>query len=72
MPGRRDELLDAIRTRAAVLKKIREFFDQRDFVEVTTPCLVSAPDPAVHLDSFETRVTLPGGEQPGDAEHQFA
>jgi lysyl-tRNA synthetase class 2 len=63
MPGRRDSLLDAIRVRAAVLKKIREFFDQRDFVEVTTPCLVTAPDPAVHLDSFETRVTLPGGEQ---------
>jgi lysyl-tRNA synthetase class 2 len=63
MPGRRDELLEAIRTRATVLKKIREFFDQRDFVEVTTPCLMTAPDPAVHLDSFETRVTLPGGKQ---------
>ena len=63
MPGRRDNLLDSIRTRAFVLKKIREFFDQRDFLEVTTPCLVTAPDPAVHLDSFETRVTLPGGER---------
>jgi lysyl-tRNA synthetase class 2 len=63
MPGRRDNLLDAIRTRAIVLKKIREFFNQRGFVEVTTPCLVAAPDPAVHLDSFETRVRLPGGEK---------
>ena len=63
MVGRRDNLLDTIRIRATVLKKIREFFDQRDFAEVTTPCLVTAPDPAVHLDSFETRVTLPGGEQ---------
>ena len=62
MPGRRDSLLDAIRTRATVLNKIREFFDQRDFVEVTTPCLVTAPDPAVHLDSFETQVKIPGGE----------
>jgi lysyl-tRNA synthetase class 2 len=61
MPGRRDSLLETIRVRATVLKKIREFFDQRDFVEVTTPCLVTAPDPAVHLDSFETRVMLPGG-----------
>jgi len=63
MPGRRDSLLDAIRVRATVLKKIREFFNHRDFVEVTTPCLVTAPDPAVHLDSFETHLTLPGGER---------
>jgi lysyl-tRNA synthetase class 2 len=63
MPGRRDSILDAIRARATVLKKIREFFDQRDFVEVTTPCLVTAPDPAVHLDSFETQVALPTGEK---------
>jgi len=63
MPGRRDSLLDTIRIRASVLKKTREFFDQRDFVEVTTPCLVAAPDPAVHLDSFETGVRMPGGEQ---------
>jgi lysyl-tRNA synthetase class 2 len=62
MPGRRNNLLDAIRTRAKVLKKIREFFDQRGFVEVTTPCLVTAPDPAVHLDSFETGLKLPGGK----------
>jgi len=63
MPGRRNNLLDTIRIRASVLKKIRDFFDQRDFVEVTTPCLVAAPDPAVHLESFETRVSLPRGEQ---------
>ena len=61
MPGRRDSLLEAIRTRAFVLKKIREFFDQRGFLEVTTPCLVTAPDPAVHLDSFETELKLDGG-----------
>jgi lysyl-tRNA synthetase class 2 len=58
MPGKRD---NAIRARANVLKQIRDFFDQRGFVEVTTPCLVSAPDPAVHLDNFETELKLEGG-----------
>jgi len=60
-PVSRACLLDAIRTRAGVLKKIREFFDRRGFLEVTTPCLVTAPDPAVHLDSFETELKLAGG-----------
>jgi lysyl-tRNA synthetase class 2 len=63
MPGRRDSLLDVIRTRAGVLKKIREFFDERGFFEVTTPCLVTSPDPAVHLDSFETELKLAGGRR---------
>ena len=62
-PVSRACLLDAIRARASVLKKIREFFDQRGFVEVSTPCLVTAPDPAVHLDSFETDLSLPGGKK---------
>lgn len=60
MPVSRACLLDTIRARASVLKKIREFFDRLGFVEVTTPCLVTAPDPAVHLESFETELELEG------------
>lgn len=48
--GRRKRLLEG---RAAVMRAIRAFFDQRDFVEVDTPAMVPSPGLDVHLDAFE-------------------
>ncbi|MBN2495669.1 MAG: EF-P lysine aminoacylase GenX [Deltaproteobacteria bacterium] len=58
------DLLDCLRARARVLSGLRRFFEQRGFVEVHTPCLVFAPDPALHLDSFRTELRLPAGRGP--------
>ncbi len=43
-----------LRLRASLLKAVRGFFDSRGFLEVETPALLAAPDPAPHLDSFVT------------------
>lgn len=43
-----------IEARAHLLAAIREHFALRGFLEVTTPRLVPAPDPALHLALFET------------------
>jgi elongation factor P--(R)-beta-lysine ligase len=48
------DLLETLRIRAWILRAIRRFFDDRGFVEVTTPYLIATADPAVHLDSFST------------------
>ncbi|RMH38914.1 MAG: EF-P lysine aminoacylase GenX [Deltaproteobacteria bacterium] len=39
----------ALETRARVLRAIRAFFDERDFLEVETPLLVPSPGLEVHL-----------------------
>ena len=43
-----------LRLRASLLKAVRGFFDGRGFLEVETPALLTASDPAPHLDSFVT------------------
>jgi lysyl-tRNA synthetase class 2 len=48
------ELYDRMHMRARLLASIRRFFDKDDYLEVTTPCLTLAPDPAPHLQSFTT------------------
>lgn len=48
--GRRAKLL---RKRAILRRAIREFFDQRAFVEVETPLVVPSPGLEVHLDALE-------------------
>jgi lysyl-tRNA synthetase class 2 len=55
-PARRERL----RTRHAVLRAIRQFFDARDYLEVDTPARVPSPGLDVHLDAFE----VPGGAGP--------
>lgn len=45
--------LDHLRTRAAVLRAIRSFFDGRGFLEVETPLAVPSPGLDVHLDALE-------------------
>jgi lysyl-tRNA synthetase class 2 len=39
-----------LRLRARILRAIREFFDGRGYLEVTTPCRVPAPAPELHID----------------------
>ena len=38
--------------RAAIVRRIRRFFEERDFLEVYTPILVPSPGLDVHLDAF--------------------
>jgi len=55
------DLLDTLRLRARIIKAVRAFFDQRDFIEVTTPSLVASADPALHLESFKTELHRENG-----------
>ena len=48
--------------RGRVLRAVREFFHQRDFVEVETPCLQVSPGLEPHLHAFATRWRDPWGE----------
>lgn len=43
-------IVDALRVRAAILAKIRSFFDSRGFVEVETAVRIPAPAPEPHID----------------------
>lgn len=54
------DLQKTIRATAVMRSRVREFFDRRDFVEVVTPALIRAPDPALHIESFHTEFVLPG------------
>ena len=45
------ERLDALARRAAILRGVRAWFDQRDFAEVDVPVRVRAPGLEVHLDA---------------------
>jgi lysyl-tRNA synthetase class 2 len=49
-------LKKSLRTRSVLIKKIRDFFYDRDVIEVTTPALVSSPITDVHIDSIGVRV----------------
>ncbi len=53
-----------LRLRARVMRTVREFFDGRGFLEVETPALLSAPDPAPHLVSFVTEYADARGKWP--------
>ncbi len=50
----------ALRIRAGVLARIREFFADREVLEVETPLLASAPGTDLHLDAMSTRYRGPG------------
>ncbi|HCP46651.1 MAG TPA: hypothetical protein DIU15_11440 [Deltaproteobacteria bacterium] len=49
-----------LRTRAAALARIREFFSARGSLEVETPALVASPGVDAHLDAIEATLR-PGG-----------
>jgi lysyl-tRNA synthetase class 2 len=48
-------VLDVLRLRARAMQAIRDFFQERDFVEVDTPSIVPSPGLDVHLSAFEVR-----------------
>jgi len=52
--------MEALRTRAEVLAKIRGFFAERAVLEVETPLLASAPGTDLHLHAMSTRYRGPG------------
>lgn len=43
-------LLGRLERRAAAIRAVRNFFDSRDFLEVTTPVRIAAPAPEPHID----------------------
>lgn len=43
------DFLDALRFRASCVRHVRAFFDAQGFCEVTTPALVAAPAPELHI-----------------------
>lgn len=52
--------IDRLRQRAAIIKALRHFFDERGVLEVDTPLLSHAAVTDVHLHSFLTRFVGPG------------
>jgi elongation factor P--(R)-beta-lysine ligase len=48
-----------LRERANVIALVREFFAQRDFLEVETPLLVPSPGLDLHLEAFEVATRSP-------------
>ena len=56
-------VLQIMALRAATLRSIRRFFEERDFIEVETPAIVPSPGLDVHLSAFE--VTSPSGAPVG-------
>ncbi|MEE2778028.1 MAG: EF-P lysine aminoacylase EpmA [Acidobacteriota bacterium] len=52
--------LEAAKARAQLLASVRDFFRERQVLEVETPLLGAAPVTDVHLDSFATTYSGPG------------
>ena len=51
---------DSLQARAELLAKTRDFFAQRQVMEVTTPTLSTYPVSDPHLHNLATQVTMPG------------
>ena len=43
-------LHDNLRARSMILRVVREFFQDRDFIEVETPVRIDAPAPELHIE----------------------
>jgi lysyl-tRNA synthetase class 2 len=43
----------ALTRRAATIREIRRYFQDRDYLEVETPLLIPAPAPESHIDAFQ-------------------
>ncbi len=52
--------IETLRQRAAIMRRIREFFYARDVMEVETPSLSAASVTDVHLATFSTEFVGPG------------
>ncbi|MCD4655532.1 hypothetical protein K8T06_16550, partial [bacterium] len=57
--------LKILETRAKIIRAIRTFFVQQDFLEVETPVLVPSPGMEPHLEPFET-LFIPEGSNRSD------
>lgn len=53
-PDKYNQKKDALDTRCKVIKAIRRYFDDHDFMEVQTPALQIAPGMEPHLKAFKT------------------
>lgn len=50
---------ELLRLRARIVRALRAFFDERDFVEIEAPVVVRSPGMEPHLDAFELRADQP-------------
>lgn len=50
---------DLLRQRARIVRALRAFFDEHDFVEIEAPVVVRSPGMEPHLDAFELRTDQP-------------
>lgn len=48
--------LQALRERAALMRVVRDFFDDQDFLEVDTPAIAVSPGLELHLDAVGVRL----------------
>jgi lysyl-tRNA synthetase class 2 len=48
-------MLQVLRLRAKAMEAVRQFFAERDFIEVETPAIVPSPGLDFHLSAFEVR-----------------
>lgn len=55
LPHKFDEKRPFLRKRRLVLREIRNFFDERDFIEVDTPALQICPTIDTHVHGFKTK-----------------
>lgn len=62
---------DALRCRSAVLRAVREVFDEQGFTEVETPALQISPGMEPHLAVFETRLLEPGHHADGSGKPRY-
>ncbi|MDF7674052.1 EF-P lysine aminoacylase EpmA [Acetobacteraceae bacterium ESL0709] len=53
-----------LRKRMEMMRAIRAFFEERNYLEVETPCLVPTPGEEVHLHCFSTWLETPDGRPP--------
>jgi len=54
--------MEMLHLRAEILAKIRSFFAERDYLEVETPVLASAPVTDLHLEALRCRYRGPGAD----------
>ena len=47
--------------RGGIVKALRRYFEERDFVEIETPALQVSPGNETHLHAFTTEIVAPGG-----------